>query len=487
MKVLDSFLQAEQCLNNYSLYGDEMKDYFNINLSCKYLPQSQQFFRLPYFIIPFEFEKSAYNKNEASFFERNIFLNHKGHRCYRFFIHPATKDLFVNWINGKYDFVSEAKSEFEATPTSSFRSLLVFNKKNDEKFIAKVSLFSNVANGARHIDWNSAIGQFESSQMTSKTVCVIKNFSIFEDIGAFGLSGNNFVYLSERFDIKIGNRKIETFGNVIRKIPDDLFLESKKTVCSVASFTSLLRQGGSFIFNAFKNSKLRTDEFLDNKIFYPIFNLLIILFNEYGIVLEPHCQNVMIEIDEKFIPTGKIYYRDFDFTTFDRARFPILQKDLFLSYIKNRPDRTIFLSNLGMRENIGIGFFWHFLNNLIRPCAISLCRQNVLSDSELNLYFIKKQAEIKKELKKLIPLADSTFIKDKNFWSFNKRFFSKIDKSEIPTELISLKDIKDKGSYKKLIIENGIGKRLEYFESENGIIYGFYKNYLCEILLKESA
>lgn len=487
MKVLDSFLQAEQCLNNYSLYGDEMKDYFNINLSCKYLPQSQQFFRLPYFIISFEFGKFAYNEKETSFFERNIFLNHKGQKCYRFFIHPATKDLFVNWINGKYDFVSEEKSEFEATSTSSFRSLFVSNNINDEKFIVKVSLFSNVANGARHVDWNSAVGQFESSQLTVKTTCRIKNFYIFEDIGAFGLSGNNFVYLSERFDIRIGNRKIETFGNVIRKIPDGLFLETQKTVCSVASFTSLLRQDGSFIFNALKNSKLKATEFLDVKIFYPIFKLLMTLFGEYGIVLEPHCQNIMLELDEKFIPTGKIYYRDFDFTTFDRARFPVLQKDLFLSYIRNRSDRTIFLSNLEMRENIGIGFFWHFLNNLIKPCAISLCKQNVFSNSELDLYFAKKQAEIKSELKKLIPLADTTFINDGNFWSFNKRFFSKIDKSEIPSELISLRNIKDKGNCIKLIIENGIGKRLEYFESKNGIIYGFYKNYLCEMLFEESV
>ena len=71
------------------------------------------------------------------------------------------------------------KSIYDATPTSSFRSLIVTNKKTNVKFIAKVSLFDNVANGARHIDWSSASGQYLSSQIVCNTVDNINNLNFF--------------------------------------------------------------------------------------------------------------------------------------------------------------------------------------------------------------------------------------------------------------------------------------------------------------------
>ena len=485
MEKLNNFLISEQRLNNYSLYGEEMKEYFKIHLPEEYLPESQYLFHLPYFLIPINDGKNVFKLEDSDFFEKNLFLNHDGKKCYPFFVHPTTKDLFTKWIGRKYDFVDGAYSDFEASPLSSFRSLLVTRIKTDENFIVKLSLFDNVANGARHIDWNSAIGQYEASKITTKATSITEHIEFFDDIGAFSIQGDRAVYLSERFDIRIGSRKIDLFGNVIRKIPKSVFVDDGNIICSVASFTSLLRTDGSYIFLALKNSGLKPKDFLDKKIFSPIFKTLLNLFENYGIILEPHCQNVILELNESFVPTGKFYYRDFDLTTFDRARFPFLQKELFFEYIKNRPDRTILCSNLGMRENIGIGFFVHFLGNLIKPCLISMERQKLISKKDEESYLAEKFDEIKKELTIIMPLADSEFCANAEEWIFNSNIFAKIHKSEIPSRLKKLSDNFEFENYQKFLIYNGIGKKLEYFVSENDIVLGFYENTLCEMWVEK--
>lgn len=485
MNKLDNFLFSEQCFNNYSLYGDEMKGYFTLNLPKEYLPESQCFFRLPYFIVPIDVGKNTFKIRETDFFERNLFLNHNGKKCYSFFVHPCTQSLFKEWIDGGYDFVDCGDSEFEATPLSSFRSLFVKHIKTDDSFIVKLSVFDNVANGARHIDWNSASGQYEASQIVKKVSSKIENIEFFEDIGAFGIDSDRAIFLSDRFDVRIGSRRIYAFGNVIRKIPVSMYNDDENIVCSVAAFTSLMRKEGSYISCALKNSGLIVKDFLDIKVFSPLFRLFLNLFEEYGIVLEPHCQNVILELDKKNIPTGKIYYRDFDLTTFDRARFPFLYKDIFLEYIRNRPDRTILCSNLGMRENIGIGFFVHFLGNLIKPCLVSLEKQRLISEEDKTSYLKEKFNEIRIELKKRMPFADSEFCVNSTEWIFNSNIFGKIHKSEIPDELKELHADFNFENYEKFLLYNGVGKELEYFISKNNIVLGFYKDILCEMWMEK--
>ena len=485
MKVLDNFLYAEQILNNYSLYGEDMKDYFNIHLPEPYMPSNQKKFPLPYFIVPASEDKIIFKLYEEDFFNENLFLEYKSRKCYRFFVHPTTKKLFLDWINKKYDFVDEDKSEYIALTLSSFRSLSVTNVKTKEMFIIKLSLLNNVANGARHIDWNSAVGQYEASQMTVRSAKNLENLRFFEDIGAFGLTGERALYLSERFDVRIGSRKIQTFGNVIRKLPSDFFIETTdRTVCSLASYTSLLRQEGSYISLSYKNSGLSPLDFLDSKIFSPIFELLVNLMKNQGIVLEPHCQNMIIELGKTLLPTGKLYYRDFDLTTFDRARFPFFHKENFLSYIEKRPDSTILFSNLSMRENIGIGFFVHFLGNLIKPCLVSLQKQNLISENEANHYLDKKFEQVKMNLVKLLPLTDDKFLKSGKSWLFNSNIFSKIHKSEIPCTITRISENLNFENYQKILLYNSVGKKLEYFKSENGIFCGFFDDCLCELFLE---
>ena len=162
----------------------------------------------------------------------------------------------------------------------------------------------------------------------------------------------------------IGDRRIKTLANVIRKLPEDFDRESFNRVCSIASFSSPVLEKESYIYKAWKNSKLSYLNFLDKYIFKPIKDILLKLIQEHGIVLESHCQNMMLELDESYLPTGRFYYRDFDITSFDRARFPFIHTKEWLEYCKVGQNRTTLSSNMAMREYIGMSFLFHFIDNL---------------------------------------------------------------------------------------------------------------------------
>lgn len=246
--LLDEFIFAEQVLNNFDLYkGTDRENAFKMNLKPDFLPENQKIFSLPYFLIPIDSDLILYKKEEKKFFEDNLFMSKKGKTYYPFFVHPETVDFFVSWLNGKYEFIDGDDGIYKATPTSSYRSLLVTNQKTNVKFIVKVTLFDNVANGARHIDWSSATGQYGSSQIVCKCVDNIENLHFFEDIAAFGITADRALFLSNRFRVLIGDRRIKTLANVIRKLPEEFERESINRVCSVASFSSPVLGKESYI------------------------------------------------------------------------------------------------------------------------------------------------------------------------------------------------------------------------------------------------
>ena len=483
---LCNFVYSEQVLNNYDLYnGTDRENSFKMNLKPDFLPENQKTFPLPYFLIPIDKDLILHKKEEEKFFNENLFVTKKKITYYPFFVHPETVDLFVSWLNGKYEFVDREESIYNATPTSSYRSLLVTNNKTNVKFIAKVSLFDNVANGARHIDWSSAQGQYESSQIVCKCVDNISNLIFFEDVAAFGITADRALYLSNRFRVLIGDRRIKTLANVIRKIPAEFNNESANIVCSIASFTSPVLGKESYIYKAWKASKLNYLKFIDKYIFVPIKDILLKLVNEHGIALETHCQNMMLELNEACLPTGKFYYRDFDITSFDRARFPFLHTKEWYEYCAIGENRTTLASNMAMREYIGMSFLFHFVNNLIYPCVKYGTYEKIISESKAQRFIYKKYQEMKKELLDLCPLADDSF-KEKNAeWPYFKGTLKNIELTEVPVKLDKIKcESNLEQKYEKIIVGKPVYSGIDYYKAENGIVIATNKGNVFEIFNK---
>lgn len=481
--LMDQFIFAEQVLNNYDLYkGTDRENSFKMNLKPDFLPENQKTFALPYFLIPIDKDLILYKKEEEKFFKENLFVEKNKKTFYPFFVHPETEELFTSWINGKYEFIGEKESIYNATPTSSYRSLLVTNTKTNVKFIAKVSVFDNVANGARHIDWSSALGQYCSSQIVCKCAGNLENLNFFEDVAAFGITSDRALYLSDRFRVLIGERRIKTLANVIRKLPKEFYEKSTNKLCSIASFSSPVLKKESYIYKAWKASKLSYTKFIDRYIFAPLKKILLQLFTEHGIVLETHCQNVMLELNELYLPTGKFYYRDFDITSFDRARFPFLHTKEWLEYCNIGQNRTTLSSNMAMREYIGMSFLFHFIDNLIYPCVKYGVFTKIISEVRAKRFIAKKYSEMKNEVINLCPFADETFKKKNEKWPYFKGVLKNISLSEIPVKLTKINENIDlEKNYEKIIVGKPIYSGIDYYKSECGLIVAANKENVFEI------
>lgn len=46
---IKEFINSEQVLNNYSLYGNNAEAFFRMSIEIEYLPESQNWFKLPFF------------------------------------------------------------------------------------------------------------------------------------------------------------------------------------------------------------------------------------------------------------------------------------------------------------------------------------------------------------------------------------------------------------------------------------------------------
>ncbi|MBR0099603.1 MAG: hypothetical protein IJP90_07785 [Treponema sp.] len=270
-----------------------------------------------------------------------------------------------------------------ATPTSSYRSLFVINTRTQANFIVKVSILGNVARGSRHIDWCSAQGQYFFSSCTQNAVHNIENFELIKDIAALGLTGEIPISFSKKYEIMFGPKKINSFGNVIRKVSDIFDGREDSFVCSVASLTSLIGEHGCYLERLYRESGKSFYGFFGGDFISKIFDKIFELFSNYGISIETHCQNTLIEISKDWKFTGKILYRDFDITSFDRARFPFLFPEMWKKYCSERLDRTSLFSNLSAREDIGKNFLVHSIDNLVKPCLPGSDNSASISNGEV--------------------------------------------------------------------------------------------------------
>ena len=480
---LKKFIYSEQVKNNYSLYKNDDSISFELDISEEYKPAFQKIFRLPYFLIPICKDKIKIDENYKFFFEKNIFIKNNGKIFYPFFVHPTSERIFCKWIGKKYEYVNAENSIFEATPTSSYRSLVVKNIYTEEYFMAKVSIFGNVANGARQIDWTSAEGQYFFSKCTNNIIGKVSDFAIIKDIGAFGITGDYVIQFSRKYNITYGPNKIQSFGNVIRCL-DDIFYDKTDTIiCSIASITSVVDKNDCWFKKIYLASGKKFEDFFLNDFIMVIFEKFFEIFSTYGISLECHCQNTLIEVTENWKFTGKIIYRDFDITSLDRARFPFIFPREWNEYCKNRLDRTSLYSNLSAREETGKNFFFQLIGSIVQACLLCAEEINIVNSEQAKNIYNKIYLLFIEKIHEAIPL-DKPVLKTTKAWPFSKKVYSDIDISEIPFPLIKIKSF-EKELYEKLLINSPEFKVTDYYKTEDeNYILGFSRNIYTQLFMR---
>jgi hypothetical protein len=280
--TVDSWLDWEISRNDLSYNPSEFKALPQQQELRKY--QTNEIYELK---VSSEFIKSADPKPHLP-----------EHKLMSFYIHPEALDLFSELIpKGQL-------TKIKVRPTSSPRSFYL-----GENQIVKLSLPQKI---------NGAIRTIYPLQMS-------RALSVSEMLEAIPIQERrqaHFNFLPEVQAIYDGQPD-SPFGFIIRQIPEEI-ISSQKTLVPLFAFLSQVnsqkdtRQKSLLEESALKLGTTPTHILKESVI--PAILKSMSLAAEYGIVLEGHQQNLLLELDEENNFTGEIYYRDLDGARVDFAR-----------------------------------------------------------------------------------------------------------------------------------------------------------------------
>lgn len=299
-KGVKELLFEEQNLHNKDLWGAGA---FASNINPDYVPENNPKFPLPYYLIPVEDARFLQADSLDPRIADQLVMKISGKKHYKLFVHPES-EMHYDFLRNAYNFIGPDKTEFEASPTSSYRSLVVWNKNSDTRkpFIAKVSLDKNVIGS---IDRLVSLNEVERS---------VANQKAFDRIGKEKLKSLNLKLFPETAGLtllkQIEGAPEKLGGQLIREIPDEV-VDGEKKWLSFSALMSPNRKSRPLIMDVISKSGLSSFEFFDQYMINGYLQMFEEISLKAGMNFEPHSQNLVFETTKDLKPTGQWVLRDF--------------------------------------------------------------------------------------------------------------------------------------------------------------------------------
>ena len=246
-------------------------------------------------------------------------LRISGKKHYKLFVHPES-EAHYEFLKNAYRYIGPEETEFTASPTSSYRSLVVWNHNDKDKkpFIAKVSLDKNV------------IGSIDRLVSENEVERSVANQKVLDSIGTNKLEEMNVKVYPESAGLVIKNKisgaPEKLGGQLIREIPNDVVNSKSKWF----SFSALMspNKNPPVIMSVIKASGLSSEKFFEKYMIDGYLDMFEKLSLQTGMNFEPHSQNLCFETTNDLKPTGKWVLRDFggvwpDVVTMARNKGPV--------------------------------------------------------------------------------------------------------------------------------------------------------------------
>lgn len=366
-KAIQNMLYQEQVLHakNLAYPWPEDSSVFCGELDEQYSPENQPVFKLPYYLIP---ESKADYCAASSITKKtsaHISAYIDGQKFYKLFVHPAAQDYYARLEQDGCSLIDAEKSEYLATPTSSYRSLFVWNPRAIEEgvFIAKLSIskviFAEVRINDRPQIYNSIAVQH-----------------LFDAIGAEQLAANGITYFPEVAGLL--PKHDDLGGQIIREIPAQAWQGTNQWI----PFQALVSDQEFLLAKIIKASQLSAEEFVRTYLITAFLNTIKILNFQYGIVpFMPHLQNLSLEVDNDFMPTGRFVFRDFSGTNFDIS--VLMRSGIDLHNHANIPASSLNYQDSGAYVP---QIFYVYRELLLRPLMAQLIKyENNFNETIANL------------------------------------------------------------------------------------------------------
>ncbi len=293
---------------------------FSSDISPEYVPEVNPKFPIAYYLIPSEDANFLSAKSlDPRVLKQISIQDDSGKKYYKLFVHPESEEHY-SFLKEVYQYISQENSEHIASPTSSYRSLVLWNKYNSAKkpFIAKVSLDRNII---RNIDRLVSSNEVERS---------IANQNAFNEMGEKSLEEMNAKIFPESAGLTIAKshrgEPSKLGGQLIREIPDEVWTGHKKWVAWATLISP--ERGPPMILKVIKASGLSTRDFINTYMIEGYMTMFEKLSLKTGINFEPHSQNLGFELMPDFSPTGKWIHKDFggvwpDIITLEKSKGPL--------------------------------------------------------------------------------------------------------------------------------------------------------------------
>ena len=315
-KGVKELLHEEQNLHNKDLWGASA---FSSNINPDYVPEKNPKFPLPYYLIPEDEAKFLHAMSLDEKVASQLMLRVSGKKHFKLFVHPES-EAHYEFLKNAYRYIGPEETEFTASPTSSYRSLVVWNHNDADKkpFIAKVSLDKNV------------IGSIDRLVSENEVERSVANQKVLDSIGKNKLEAMNVKVYPEsaglviKKDIPGAPEKLG--GQLIREIPNDV-VDSKAKWFSFSALMSP-NKNPPVIMSVIKASGLSSEQFFDKYMIDGYLDMFEKLSLQTGMNFEPHSQNLCFETTTDLMPTGKWVLRDFggvwpDVITMARNKGPV--------------------------------------------------------------------------------------------------------------------------------------------------------------------
>ncbi|MGZ3721727.1 MAG: IucA/IucC family C-terminal-domain containing protein [Bdellovibrionales bacterium] len=309
-----------------------------------YAPEAKNIFDLLGVWIP-ENQLQVFKSSRVDLQIREEFTRQTGNgKEYLFLIHPESMDLYEEILQKNYE-----RETFRAVATASSRSLLIWKRGDESRpMIGKVSLNKEVGESLRTIKGTEAASSMGVSMTLGGTKDLPENILIMDETMSM---------------IPVG---MERGAMILRSFPPEFF--SGKT-----QFFPLFALYGDknpgLLLNLLKRAKTDPAEYVRAHIIAPFVKLWAKMAVDQGILLEPHAQNILMEMSDGEL-TDRFGLRDFggfniDFelrkrrSQFVPAELPNFTGDLNKDYYQQRHIENI-------RKGLNIYFEGGFLYNVQR-------------------------------------------------------------------------------------------------------------------------
>jgi|GEM_PF-2998377 len=301
---LSELILWEQTVNEKIENTDEFATIKKIRLPEAYRPESQKVFPLWTVEVP---EERIQLFQTGPTPEDRVFVKRNGKRFVKFYVHPKSEKLFRKYLPD-----AKWSSGLDAAATSSYRSLLAWDRKNplERPFGVKVSLDAEIGQVWRVLKKD----QIETSAAMSAWLNSVDR-KTWEKRGA--------LFMDEPVNAFL---KGPDLGFSFREYPHPP--KGRHLVPLFSYYSKRANNKEPLIVEALRNSGEDARSWVDKNIIEPQTRHYTRMLIEEGVAGVPHEQNVLVEVASKGEPTGRFMYRDLGGFSIDAEMRSAAKKNL---------------------------------------------------------------------------------------------------------------------------------------------------------------